>query len=44
MSDYLMKNGWIIEYVANMAKDEHGPAIKAAQNGRKVWVEVKGYP
>lgn len=44
LSDYLIKNGWLIEHAANTANHEHGPDIKAAQNGRKVWVEVKGYP
>ncbi len=44
MVSYLAREGWAIKSVANTAEREHGVDILADKEGRRLAVEVKGYP
>ncbi len=44
MVSYLAGEGWAIKSVANTAAREHGVDILADKDGRRIAVEVKGYP
>ncbi|MGY0236003.1 DUF7662 domain-containing protein [Longispora urticae] len=41
---FLRRQGWLIERTANPATREHGVDVVARQDGRRLAVEVKGYP
>lgn len=41
---YLEEQGWAVEQWADTAKGEPGPDIVASRDGRRLYVEVKGYP
>lgn len=41
---YLVRNGYAIDSVANTATKEHGKDIVAARDGQSLWVTVKGFP
>lgn len=44
MVSYLAQSGWAIQSVANTSTKEHGVDIIASKDGRRILVEVKGYP
>lgn len=42
--EYLKRDGWSIEKIANTETRETGADIQARCNGKELFVEVKGYP
>jgi hypothetical protein len=44
VAEYLAVNGWLAIRTANTAAREHGPDITAQRDGRRLLVEVKGWP